>query len=139
MIVTSKSLTNPRSAILLATAILLGGLQPASAALPCGAKPEIIPAEFASASREDAEQKSDAILQAKPSEDLRKLVTTSRNELRHEHPKADATTVDQYLLWFTCQKISNDETVAPTMKFDSYSRFYRLMSEPIKATAPHSE
>jgi hypothetical protein len=112
-------------------AVLLGGLNPALAALPCGDQPEV-PATEQVKLKQDAEAKSDLVRHAPASVNVRALVSATRHELRDKYSKIDKATVDHYLLWVTCQSISGDKSLAPSQKFDEYSTFYRLMSEPIQ-------
>ena len=69
---------------------------------------------------------------------MRGLVGHQRHALREAYPEVEPPTLDGYLLWETCQTISNDPALVGSQKFDKYSDFYRLLSEPIKAPA-HSE
>ena len=109
-----------------------------AAALSCGTQPEILPADVAKHVDGDAEEKTDVILHAPASVNLRGMVATQRRELRNKYPSIDTLTLDHYLLWTTCRTISSDPMLGGGQKFDMYSNLYRLMSEPIKA-APAAE
>lgn len=118
-------------------AIFLGCPGTALAALPCGAQPPILPVDSAEQIKRDAQSTANLIRHAPSDAKLRKFVAASRAEFRQKHADGDAVSLDHYLLWVTCQTISNDPTKVPTQKFDEYSNVYRLMSEPIAEAAEH--
>ena len=101
----------------------VGGLRPALAAIPCGEQPEIVPEAAVEEVKLDTAEKANAILQAPPSANLRVLVKETRRELRAKFAKVDKLTIDHYLLWVTCQTISDDRSLAASQKFDQYSIF----------------
>jgi hypothetical protein len=109
----------------------MGGSRPSPAKLPCGEQPEVLPVEVAEKLKGDTNGNVTVILQASPSVDRRKLVDSQRRELRRKYPNADKLTIDRYMLWTTCQTISNQETLGGIQQFEEYSRLYRLITEPI--------
>jgi hypothetical protein len=111
-------------------ALVATDVRPALASLLCGIKPEIAAEDGAQLIERDAQIKVDRLRQAPPRANLRAMVAASRRELRRVYGKVEQPLVDHYLLWVTCQTISNDDTLAATQMFDEYSSFYRLMSEP---------
>lgn len=119
-------------------AVFLGCFDPALAALPCGDQP-VIPSADEAQIRPDAIAKTALIRHAPANTNMRVLVTTTRNELRHKFADIDKLTVDHYLLWVTCQSIAADYSLAPTQKFDEYALLYRLMSETIAGPSKHEE
>jgi hypothetical protein len=86
----------------------------------------------------DAKAMSKLILQAEPDTNLRRFVVAHRNELRLKYTQVEPLLISSYLLWATCQAISNDPTQTGSQKFDRYADAYRLLSEPLKDT-PHAE
>jgi hypothetical protein len=126
----------PALAVIFA-AVLVGCPRVALAALACGVQPEFL-AGVLERIKGDAEGKAGLILQAPPRSE-RNLVTAQRRDLRQKYAEVDKSTVDRYLLWVTCQTISNDPTLAETQKFDEYSNVYRLLSEPIDKAASSGE
>jgi hypothetical protein len=123
--------------VIVVAAVSLGCLRPAVAALSCGAEPGVSPAGVAEKLKGDADDKTNVILQAPPSVDLRKLVVTQRHELRQKYPHVENSTLDGYLLWTTCRTISNDPTLAAPQMLDVYAKFYRLLTAPVdKAASP---
>lgn len=129
----------PSTFVIVVAAVSLGCLRPAVAALPCGAEPEVSPAGVADKIKGDADGDANALLQAAPSIDARKLAATQRRELRQKYPQVDKSTLDSYLLWTTCQTISNDPTLAAPQMLAAYAKFYRLLTEPIDKAAPPAE
>jgi hypothetical protein len=111
--------------------ISIGWSPAALGEMTCGAVPENLPVEGADQLERDVQGKAKFILEAPASTNLRVLVTASRRDLRAKHANVEKSTLDHYLLWVTCQAISRDVTLAPSQKFDKYSNFYRLMTEPI--------
>ena len=104
------------------SALFLGCLNQASAALPCGAPPDLEP----------------EILQPPPKTNLRTMITATRRELRQTFTDADKQSIDRYLLWATCRDISDNPELAPTQKFDKYADYYRMIGEPIALTVPNA-
>jgi hypothetical protein len=121
----------PSIAVIVFAAVLMGGSRPSPAKLPCGEQPEVLPVEVAEKLKGDTNGNVTVILQASPSVDRRKLVDSQRRELRRKYPDADKLTIDRYMLWTTCQTISNQETLGGIQQFEEYSRLYRLITEPI--------
>jgi hypothetical protein len=66
-------------------------------------------------------------------------VTGQRRDLRQKYPSADKMALDRYLLWVTCQAISNDRTLGGSQRFDQYSKLYCLPNEPIDKVAAPAE
>ncbi len=120
-------------------ALFIGCQQPARAALSCGAQPEIAVHDGAEPIKGDATGRADLILHAPPSVNLRSLVTAQRRQMRQKYADVEKALLDSYLLWTTCQTISNDEDLVGSQKFDLYSNVYRLLSEPIDKGAPTTE
>jgi hypothetical protein len=116
--------------------IFVGCLRPSLAALPCGAQPEDLPADVAQQITSDTDNNANLFTHAPASVSLRGLVTAKRRELWQKYPSVDKSVLDHYLLWATCQTISKDPTLAVDQKFDNYSNFYRLLSEPLKGAGP---
>jgi hypothetical protein len=106
-----------------------------SAALTCGPQPDIAPAELRTRIDGDAKVAATVILQARPPLS-RRFVVAQRNEMRHKYAAVEPVAIDRFMLWATCQVISNDPTQTGSQKFDRYADVYRLMSEPGKDTAP---
>jgi hypothetical protein len=115
--------------------IFVGCGRPALAAISCGQQPENLPVEGGEQFKHDVADKANLILHAPAGVNLRFFVAAKRRELRQKYPDVDRSTLDHYLLWTTCQTISNDPTLAVTQKFDEYSNFYRLMTEPVTQAA----
>jgi hypothetical protein len=133
----TKNLCGVMTLLVVFVAIVVVYSRPAHAVLTCGAQPEVAPADLAEQIKSDAKSKASLIIQAPPSVDLRKFVIGQRRDLRLTYAKADKLMMDHYLLWATCQTISNDRTIAGSEQFEEYSRLYRLLSEPMdKVTAP---
>jgi hypothetical protein len=112
-----------------------GCLQPAAAALSCGAQPEALPVDVTEQIKRDAS----LILQAGASVNLRGLVTAKRRELRQKNANVDASLLDRQLLWVVCQTISADPELVQSQKLDNYSTVYRPMTEPIAQAAHPAE
>ena len=75
---------------------------------------------------------------AKPAAGLRSFISAQRSELRQNHAEVEPAVIDSFLMWVTCQTLSNDGTLTGPQKFDKYADLYRMLNEPAKA-APHSE
>ena len=121
-----------------AAALLLSLPHPVHAALPCGTQPDITPDDQATAVKQDAKTRAGRILTSQRKDELRGFVLTQRQEMRHDHADVDASQLDAYLLWVTCQTISDDPATSGSQKFDRYADVYRLLNEPIKGPV-HTE
>jgi hypothetical protein len=120
-------------------ALFVGDLQPAFASLACGTKPKIATEDGARQIKSNVQLKVDRIRQAPRRTNLRALVTASRRELWQSYANVEKSELDHYLLWVTCQTISNDPALEATQMFDEYSNLYRLMSEPLDQPAAADE
>ncbi len=123
---------------LVGAALIVSLPLPSHAALTCGDQPEIAPAERAAAVKADAKGKADQIVGKQNNAGLRGFVLAQRQGLRHEYAEVDASQLDAYLMWITCQTISNDPAESASQKFDRYADVYRLLNEPIKGPV-HAE
>jgi hypothetical protein len=121
----------PSTFMIVFAAVCFGCLRPALAALSCGAEPEVSPAGVADKIKSDADQSANLMLQPPPGADMRKLAATQRRGLRQKYPNVDKLTLDGYLLWVTCQTISDDPALAAAQELDAYGKVYRLLTEPI--------
>ncbi len=128
-----KQLRWPLSSIVVVVfaAVLMCGSRPSQAKLPCGEQPEVSPVDVDQI-KGDADGNVAIIRQASPGVDLRKLVDTRRRELRRKYPDVDKLTIDQYLLWTTCQTISAAPELGAAQQLEEYSKLYRLITEPIQ-------
>ena len=122
----------PSIGIIVFAAVLMGGSRPSPAKLPCGEQPEVSPVDVADQIKSDADGNVTIIRQASPSVDLRKLVDTRRRELRRKYPGVDKLTIDHYLLWATCQTISDAPELGAAQQLEEYSKLYRLITFPIE-------
>ncbi len=122
----------PSIGIIVFAAVLMGGSRPSAAKLPCGEQPEVSPVDVADQIKSDADGNVTIIRQASPSVDLRKLVDTRRRELRRKYPGVDKLTIDHYLLWATCQTISDAPELGAAQQLEEYSKLYRLITFPIE-------
>jgi len=122
----------PAIVVIAFAAVLTGGSRPSAAKLPCGEQPEVAPVEVADQIKGDADGNVTIIRQASPSADLRKLVGARRRELRRKYPDVDRLTIDHYLLWATCETISNAPGLGGGQQLEEYSKLYRLITEPIE-------
>jgi hypothetical protein len=122
----------PSIGIIVFAAVLMGGSRPSPAKLPCGEQPEVSPVDVADQIKGDADGNVTIIRQASPSVDLRKLVDTRRRELRRKYPGVDKLTIDHYLLWATCQTISDAPELGAAQQLEEYSKLYRFITVPIE-------
>ena len=128
-----------RTLIIVCTALFVHDSPPAFAALVCGKKPQMATEDGIRPIKLDVQTKVARIRQAPPRTNLRALVTATRRELWQSYANVEKSELDHYLLWVTCQTISNDPALEATQMFDEYSNLYRLMSEPLDQPASSDE